>query len=204
MMTDSTLDDGIYELPKGHVVEITTFFQMCDRPSLPDQEDTLITLEPWSNPDPDAYLDLFNAVGADWLWLSRRLMARDELAQVLNEDKRIVHRAFQEGQVIGLVELKFTASGDCELAFFGLVAGATGRGTGRVMMHAALRRAWSEATTKRVWLHTCTFDHPAAVRFYSSFGFKPFRRTIRVQADPRIAIDQLRHASPQMPIIYPE
>jgi hypothetical protein len=37
-----------------------------------------------------------------------------------------------------------------------------------------------------VWLHTCTFDHPAAVRFYLKSGFKPFKFAIEVTDDPRL------------------
>ncbi len=29
---------------------------------------------------------------------------------------------------------------------------------------------------RRVWLHTCTFDHPSAVAFYQRSGFIPLRR----------------------------
>jgi hypothetical protein len=53
----------------------------------------------------------------------------------------------------------------------------------------------------RFWLHTCTFDHPAAVGFYSRYGFKPYMRAIEVSADPRLTGLLPRSAAPQIPLI---
>ena len=38
----------------------------------------------------------------------------------------------------------------------------------------AVRDAWAMAPT-RVWLHTCTLDHPNAVPNYRARGFVPYR-----------------------------
>src|SRR5262250_656640 len=45
-----------------------------------------------------------------------------------------------------------------------------GSGAGRFLMHRALELSWSRPI-KRLWLHTCTFDHPAALPFYQRAGF---------------------------------
>jgi hypothetical protein len=37
----------------------------------------------------------------------------------------------------------------------------------------AVQRAWALAPN-RVWLHTCTLDHPAALSNYLARGFVPF------------------------------
>ena len=41
-------------------------------------------------------------------------------------------------------------------------------------MNRALELAWSRPIS-RVWVHTCTFDHPSALAFYQRSGFLPFR-----------------------------
>jgi len=38
----------------------------------------------------------------------------------------------------------------------------------------------------RVWLDTCSFDHPLALPFYQRSGFVPFRRQIEIAEDPRL------------------
>ena len=50
----------------------------------------------------------------------------------------------------------------------------TGRGLGGALLTEAVERAWA-AGAARVWLHTCTFDHPAAIPNYLARGFTVFR-----------------------------
>ena len=45
-----------------------------------------------------------------------------------------------------------------------------------------LEEVWSR-NPRRVWLHTCTLDHPAALGFYVKHGFRPYRRAIEVADD---------------------
>ena len=67
-------------------------------------------------------------------------------------------------------------------------------------MEAALEQAWT-AGVGRVWLHTCTFDHPAAVRFYRARGFRPYKFAIEVSDDPRLTGHLPRDAAPHVPLI---
>ncbi len=56
---------------------------------------------------------------------------------------------------------------------------------------------------RRVWLHTCSFDHPAAVRFYRRHGFRGFKFAIEVSDDPRLAGFLPEDAAPHVPLIRP-
>ena len=53
----------------------------------------------------------------------------------------------------------------------------------------------------RVWLHTCTFDHPAALAFYQRSGFRPFRRQVEVVNDPRLDGTVPRDVARHVPVI---
>jgi GNAT superfamily N-acetyltransferase len=86
------------------------------------------------------------------------------------------------------------------LSFFGLVPEAIGQGAGRWMMNEALRLSWRD-TINRVWLHTCTLDHPDALAFYLRSGFKPYARKLEMFPDPRLAGLLPRDAAPHVPII---
>ena len=85
----------------------------------------------------------------------------------------------------GLLELDFRIPGHCEIGMFGVTAKLVGSGAARWLMNSALGLAWSQPIT-RVWLHTCTFDHPAALPFYQRAGFRPFRRQVEIADDPRL------------------
>ena len=63
---------------------------------------------------------------------------------------------------------------DVELVYFGLLRHYHGRGLGGHFLTQAIQRAW-EGTTRRVWVHTNTLDHPAALPNYLKRGFKIFK-----------------------------
>ena len=88
------------------------------------------------------------------------------------------------GIEVGLLELDLRHAGACELSYFGLVPELAGRGHGGWLMAEAMARCWRPGVT-RVWVHTCTLDHPAALGFYRKQGFVAVKRTIETFPDPR-------------------
>jgi GNAT superfamily N-acetyltransferase len=58
--------------------------------------------------------------------------------------------------------------------YFGLLDEFTGRGLGAYMLTEAVTIAW-KAGASRVWLHTNTLDHPAALPNYLKRGFRVTR-----------------------------
>ena len=85
-------------------------------------------------------------------------------------------------------------------SIFGVTAKLVGSGAGRWLMNRALELAWSRPIA-RLWLHTCTYDHPAAVAFYQRSGFRAFLRQIEVEDDPRLDGTAPRDAARHVPII---
>jgi GNAT superfamily N-acetyltransferase len=79
-----------------------------------------------------------------------------------------------EGAPAGYFELKQEADGSVELAYFGLLPDYVGRSLGRHLLSVAVERAWTQGA-RRVWLHTCTRDHPAALPNYLKRGFRVFK-----------------------------
>ena len=58
-----------------------------------------------------------------------------------------------------------------ELVSFGLLPAFMGRGLGPRLLDAALRRAWALGP-RRVWVHTCSLDGPAALHTYQARGLE--------------------------------
>jgi hypothetical protein len=67
-------------------------------------------------------------------------------------------------------------------------------------MNRTLEHAWPPTVT-RVWLHTCSFDHPSALAFYQRSGFRPFRRQVEIADDPRLDGAAPRDAAKHVPVI---
>jgi len=199
--------DGYTDLPPGRIANVVTYLEMTERPApaaAPDGAGDR-TVRHVEKPDLDSYRDLYRRIGTDWLWFSRAVMSDDELRALLAKPTTEIHFLEQDGVPIGLAELHHGEGGpaNVEIAMFGVVPEATGTGAARQLMNAALAVAWGGGT-ERVWLHTCSFDHPAALRFYRRSGFTPFKFAIEVSTDPRLDGHLPRSAAPHVALIEPE
>ena len=190
---------GGTELPAGKVGAVATYLEMTARPERLGIPDPRLRLEPLAGA-PSRYRALYRGVGRDWLWFSRAGLTDAELGDVLDDpDITALALATADGDA-GLLELDFRRGGECELAFFGLVGAATGAGLGRRLIVHAIDLAFRRPI-RRLWLHTCTLDHPAALPFYVAAGFRPYRRAIEIADDPRLTGRLPREAAPNLPIL---
>ena len=69
-----------------------------------------------------------------------------------------------------------------------------------VSLAEAVRRAW-RGGVRRVHVHTCSLDHPAALAAYRRAGFVPVRRAIERFTDPRLTGILPAGAAPQVPLL---
>lgn len=126
----------------------------------------------------------------------------DAALQAILTDPKIMLHAIRDdrGSLCGILELDFRISPACEIVYLGLTPDYTGQGHGEWLMSETLRLAWRDNIT-RVWLRTCTLDHPAALGFYRKHGFVPFKQEVEIYPDPRLTGHLPRDAAPQIPII---
>lgn len=81
-----------------------------------------------------------------------------------------------DGAAAGLVSLDVDPSGNTEFDTFGLAPEHVGGGLGGHVLTMAVRLAWTLHPTNRLWLHTSSHDHPAALPNYQRRGFRVFER----------------------------
>jgi GNAT superfamily N-acetyltransferase len=198
------LPAGYSPLPPGMVANVVTSLEMTGRPAPRPARPSAdrFTVARWERPGIEPYRALYRRVGSDWLWFSRLFMDEGKLGAILTDPAVEVYRLRQAGaeQDIGLLELDFRQPGQCEIAFFGVVREAIGTGAGRFLMERAIERAWARPI-RRLWVHTCSFDHPAALGFYQRSGFRPYAIMIEVHGDPRLTGHLPRDAAPHVPLI---
>ena len=123
------------------------------------------------------YRYLYDTVGADWDWFERRRLSDDALAAIVHDDAVEVFVLHVRGVPAGYVELDRRVEGEVEIAYFGLVPDYIGRGLGPCLLGWALERAWS-CRPRRVWVHTCSLDHPKALSVYRRAGFEIYDRRV--------------------------
>jgi GNAT superfamily N-acetyltransferase len=81
---------------------------------------------------------------------------------------------YHGNDVAGYFELAGGDDGSVEIAYFGLTGPYIGRGLGKHLLTCAVEQSWAMGAS-RVWLHTCTLDHPAALPNYHRRGFSAFK-----------------------------
>jgi GNAT superfamily N-acetyltransferase len=194
------LPDGYTDLPPGKLAAVVTYLEMREPPPLPACDPTPFAVRRVTQPDPAWYRDLFRRVGEDWLWFSRLRLYDAELSAILHNRAVDVFALSHEGEDHGLLELDRREFPDIELAFLGVTKPLLGRGAGRILMRHAMEAAWS-LNPRRFWVHTCTLDHPDAIKFYVRSGFRPYKRAIEIARDPRLTGDLPRSAAPHVPLL---
>ena len=122
----------------------------------------------------DDYLSLYTSIGTALRWDQRLRMPREELHHLLHSPRLRIYVLRQESQALGFCEFDRVGFPEIELKNFGLVPEARGRGLGPWLLGTALQQEW-QLQPSRIWLHTDTWDHPAAIRVYQRAGFVVYR-----------------------------
>jgi GNAT superfamily N-acetyltransferase len=128
-------------------------------------------------PSPELNRFLYTAVGGDLFWIDRLDWDQRRWREYLERPEVETWVAYLEGTPAGYFELEMQTERAVELVYFGLLPGFTGRGLGGALLTRAVERAW-EMGARRVWVHTCSLDSPAAVPAYEARGFRVFREEI--------------------------
>lgn len=127
-----------------------------------------------ANPAPDFARFLYVGVGAPWKWYMRLNWTWDEWRKRMKNPKIQLWVAYSDGAPIGYFELQKQALGSVEIAYFGLMPDQIGKGFGKPLLEDAIYAAW-QLGGRRVWLHTCSLDHPNALPNYQRRGLKVFK-----------------------------
>ncbi|MBC8258452.1 MAG: GNAT family N-acetyltransferase [SAR324 cluster bacterium] len=114
-------------------------------------------------------------VGKFWQWTTRLQWTGEQWRDWVERDVLQTWMLIFSGTPAGYFELE-TQDEAVEIAYFGLLPQFVGKGLGGGMLSAAIEKAW-ELKRGRVWVHTCSFDHPHALKNYQARGFHIFRES---------------------------
>ncbi|MBN2412745.1 GNAT family N-acetyltransferase [candidate division KSB1 bacterium] len=126
-------------------------------------------------PCPEYNRFLYSAVGRDWNWYGKLSWTDNQWEEHVNRPGLETWVAYISGTPAGYFELNKQPGNNVEILYFGLLPKFIGQGLGGLLLTEAVRHAW-DTGAKRVWLHTCSLDHPAALENYKSRGFSLFKQ----------------------------
>ena len=129
-----------------------------------------VRLEPVPNLSIGFFRFLYAEVGKQFFWRDRLTWSDQQIIEYLKGPVWF-WVLYHGGAPAGYFELKRHEDGSVEIAYFGLMPHAIGNGFGKYLLSQAIEQAWALGT-ERVWLHTCTLDHPAALPNYLKRGFR--------------------------------
>ena len=166
--------------PAGSTVHYrVTYLEMTRRPdwdwpSLPFGEAaSLLRAEA---PPPWYFLTLYDAVGRDYAWEDMHAEPEAVLADWLSDPATALWTMMRQGWPQGFFLLDAAGEDETQLAYFGLVRSAIGRGLGTWLLRTAILTAWERPGLQRLSVNTCSLDHPRALASYQRNGFSVVRQ----------------------------
>ncbi|MBI1778782.1 MAG: GNAT family N-acetyltransferase [Proteobacteria bacterium] len=173
--------------PRKPLSTVVTFLEMSANPKrqVPAPHGVRVALMRAERPTVVFYRFLFDAVGRNWVWISRRFWSDQELTRVIHDPGVEITILYVAGVPAGYFELDRRVPGAVELSFFGLMPEFIGLSLGRFLLNAAIDAAW-QGETQRLWVHTCDLDHPRALGVYQKAGFVAVRQELETLKDPRL------------------
>ena len=130
-------------------------------------------------PFPELNRFLHRVVGGPWRWGGRENWGEKEWRDYADRDELETWIAYVSGTPAGYYEIEKQEDGSVRMLCFGLREEFIGQGYGGCFLTHAVRRCW-EIGANRVWLSTCSRDHPNALRNYRARGF----RVVKEQETP--------------------
>jgi len=127
-------------------------------------------------PQPELNRFLYALVGQAWDWSDLDSWSDAQWRELVEQEGHRTWVAYHRGAIAGYYELYRPDGRNAEIRYFGLAGDFMGLGFGGPLLSHALRSAWDWPGTERVWVHTCTLDHPAALANYQARGLRIYRQ----------------------------
>jgi GNAT superfamily N-acetyltransferase len=158
-------------------MSVITYLQMLDSKELIERDCDNVELQVKECLDEQWRVSrsFYRSVGKDWRWTDRLNWTDRQWIEYAQPENLRTFVAYKAGVAAGYYELKKAEDYAVEIVFFGLLPGFIGKGHGRFLVTHAIRNAWQWGAS-RVWLHTCTEDHPHALENYLKSGLKIYKR----------------------------
>lgn len=126
-------------------------------------------------PKPKLNRFFYTEVGKLWKWTDRLDWSIAEWNKWVERNELKTWILHFKAAPAGYFELNIQ-NDDVEIAYFGLLPKFIGKGLGGGFLSYAVEKAW-EFKKKRIWVHTCNYDHPNALKNYKARGFEIYKET---------------------------
>ena len=118
---------------------------------------------------------LYKEVGRDFFWRDRLKWSDQDWLDYISNDFFKLYILKQKNELAGYYELLYDPKiPSMEIPYFGIFKEFFGKGIGGHLLTDAILTSFNQRINK-VWVHTCTLDHPNALKNYLARGMKIFK-----------------------------
>jgi ribosomal protein S18 acetylase RimI-like enzyme len=118
---------------------------------------------------------LYKEVGRDFFWRDRLKWRDQDWLNYISNDFFKLYILKQNNELAGYYELLYDSKiPSMEISYFGIFKEFFGKGIGGYLLTDAILNSYNHSINK-VWVHTCTLDHPNALKNYLARGMKIFK-----------------------------
>ena len=126
-------------------------------------------------PTPKLCKFFYKEVGKDFFWKDRLRWSDQEWLSYINNDFFKLYILKYNNKLAGYYELLYDfKTFSMEIPYFGIFKEFYGKGIGGYLLTDAILNSFNHKVDK-VWVHTCTLDHPNALKNYLARGMKVFK-----------------------------
>ena len=127
---------------------------------------------------PDFQLNKFfyKQVGKNHRWIDRLSWSDEKWINYISNRNLETYIISEFDELVGFFELLYNPElEETEISYFGLLEEYIGKGIGGYALSVAIKKSFQK-NIRRVWLHTCTLDHPNALKNYIARGMTVFKK----------------------------
>jgi ribosomal protein S18 acetylase RimI-like enzyme len=118
---------------------------------------------------------LYKEVGRDFFWRDRLKWSDQDWLNCISNDFFKLYILKQNNNLTGYYELLYDPKvPSMEISYFGIFKEFFGKRIGGHLLTDAILTSFNQKINK-VWVHTCTLDHPNALKNYLARGMKVFK-----------------------------
>ncbi len=121
----------------------------------------------------------YKNIGKNHRWTDRLIWSETDWRNYVSSSKMETYLLKVENDLAGYFELiNHIDLQEIEIAYFGLLEEYHNKKLGGHLLCEAIKKAFLKKNIKRVWVHTCTFDHKNALNNYLARGMKIYKKEI--------------------------
>ena len=117
---------------------------------------------------------LYKEIGKNYYWRDRLAWGDKDWLSLISQKNYQLYILCNQSNLAGYYEILIDDNLNFEIAYLGIFKEFFGKKIGAYLLANAIENCFMQGA-KRVWVHTCTLDHPNALKNYLARGMTIFK-----------------------------